>query len=93
VAVELLASLRAERARVLAAHEQRVVADAAARRAALPRGIPMSAEVPGLTPAMLMMLSDPAAQSARRESPLEHALANEGTAVYHPLPRNEQANQ
>jgi hypothetical protein len=72
--------------------EQRLVAADEARRARMPKGIPVSAEVPGLTPAMLMMLSDPAAQSARRESPLEHALQNSGSAVFHPI-RDERADQ
>jgi hypothetical protein len=71
-------------------HERRLVAAAEAHLAAVPRGIPVSAEVPGLTAAQLMMAADPMAQSARRESPLEHALQNTGLPVYHPL--NEGAS-
>jgi hypothetical protein len=88
-AAELLASLKAERARVLAAHEERLIAAAEAHLAAVPRGIPVSAEVPGLSAAMLMMVADPLDQSQRRESPLQHALANGGAPVYHPLPQGE----
>jgi hypothetical protein len=88
-AAELLASLKAEQARVVAEIEDKAVAKYQRFRDAMPAGIPMPAEVPGLTPAMLMMLADPAAQSARRESPLEHALQNSGSAVYHPLHHDE----
>jgi ParB-like chromosome segregation protein Spo0J len=72
--------------------ERRVIAADEARRAALPRGIPVSAEVPGLTPAMLMMAADPLGQSQRRESVLEHALQHRDGAVYHPI-QQEQADQ
>jgi hypothetical protein len=84
-AAELLASLKAERARVLAAQEERVIAAAAAHLATVPRGIPVSAEVPGLSAAMLMMAADPMDQGSKRESVLEHALANRDGAVLHTI--------
>jgi hypothetical protein len=60
-------------------------------RASLPAGIPWSAEVPGLTPAMLMMAADPMGQGSRRESVLEHSLSNPaGALVFHPV--NEDAS-
>jgi hypothetical protein len=91
-AAELLASLKAERARVLAAHEERVIAAAAAHLAAIPKGIPVDALPPGVNGGLVMMAADPMG-AARRESPLEHALAHRDGAVYHPLPRDEQANK
>jgi hypothetical protein len=84
-AVELLASLRAERARVLARIEEQAVAADAARRASLPAGIPVGSLPEGVSAGMLMMLSDPEHQRARRESVLEHALANGARPVYHPI--------
>jgi hypothetical protein len=90
-AAELLASLRAERARVVAEIEERVVAADQRFRATLPSGVPAGMVPEGLTAGQLMMLSDPM-RGERRESVLEHALANGGSAVYHPL-QPEQANQ
>jgi hypothetical protein len=91
-AAELLDSLRAEAAGRRAAIEERLVEADRAFRATMPPGLPVSAEVPGLSAGMLMMLSDEEAQSARRESPVEHALRNSGSAVYHPI-RGERAAQ
>jgi hypothetical protein len=76
-------------ARRRAAAEQRAIEAHQKFRDSLPGGIPVSAEVPGLTPAQLMMAADPM-RGARRENPLEHALQNSGSAVYHPLPRDDQ---
>ena len=60
-------------------------------RAGLPAGIPASAEVPGLTPAMLMMAADPM-QGARRESVLAHALEHPaGAIVYHSIEGHSRA--
>jgi hypothetical protein len=74
--------------------EQRVIAADEARRAALPKGIPVGAVPEGMTAGQLMMLSDPALQGARRQSVLEHALENPaGAIVIHPLtPLNEGAS-
>jgi hypothetical protein len=83
-ATELLDSLRAEAARIREQAEQQLVAADAARRAAIPAGIPHSQVPEGVTPAMLLMLSDPAAQSVRRRSVVEDALAGAGT-VYTPI--------
>jgi len=91
-AAELLASLRAEKARVLAAIEERAIAADAARRAALPTGIPAGAVPEGMSAAQLMMASDPM-RGSRRESVVHHALANpDGAIVYHSI-RDEQAGQ
>jgi hypothetical protein len=84
-AAELLDSLRAEAARKRARIEEQAIAADEARRAALPRGIPAGSVPAGLTAGMLMMLSDPERRRARRESPLEHALQNSGSAAYHPI--------
>jgi hypothetical protein len=85
-AAELLASLRAEQARVLAGIEQRAIEADKAFRAALPSGIPVGMVPEGLTPAMLMMAADPMQGAGRRESVVEHALANpDGALIYHPI--------
>jgi hypothetical protein len=84
VATELLDSLRAEAARKQARIEQQLVAADEARRAALPKGIPVSAVPTGMTAAELLMASDPF-PAKQRESVLEHALANGGSAVFHPI--------
>jgi hypothetical protein len=85
VATELLESLRAAAARKRELIEERLVATDAARRAAIPQGIPLSEEVPGLSPAMLMMAADPF-PARRRQSVLEHALEHPGGAtVYTPV--------
>jgi hypothetical protein len=88
-AAELLASLKAEQARVVAAQEQRVIAAHQRFLSAVPTGVSQDAVPVGVSAGMAMMLSDPEAQSARRESVVEHALQRRGSAVYHPLPRNE----
>jgi hypothetical protein len=73
--------------------ERRMIAADEARRAALPRGIPVSEIPTGVSAAQLMMLSDPMDQGSRRESVLQHALANrDGEIVYRPV-RDEQADQ
>jgi hypothetical protein len=85
VAAELLASIKAEQARVVAEIEERVVAAAEARLAAIPRGIPVDAVPTGVSAAELMMLSDPF-PAKRRESVLEHSLEHpDGALVYHPV--------
>jgi hypothetical protein len=82
---ELAARKRAEiEQRAVEAHQQFL--------ASLPAGIPAGMVPVGVTAGQLMMLADPERQGSRRESVVEHALANEGTAVYHPI-RGEQANQ
>lgn len=87
-AAELLASLRAEQARVVAEIEEQLVAADELRRAALPRGIPVGQVPTGMSAAEMLMASDPMDQGRRRESVLEHALAHRDGAVYHPI-RNE----
>src|SRR5829696_7710579 len=59
--------------------EQRVIAADEARRAALPRGIPVHAVPEGMSAAQLMMAADPMGDRSRRESVLEHAWPT-GTA-------------
>jgi hypothetical protein len=80
-AAELLASLRAERARVAAEHEERVIAAAEARLAAIPRGVPVGAVPADVSVGLAMMLSDPMDQGSRRQSVLEHALENPAGAI------------
>jgi hypothetical protein len=74
--------------------EQRVIAADEARRAALPKGIPVGAVPEGMSAGQLMMLSDPERQGSRRQSVLEHALQHpSGALVYHPLtPVSEDAS-
>jgi hypothetical protein len=73
--------------------EQRAVEADKAFRASLPAGIPAGAVPTGVSAAELMMLSDPMDQGSRRESVLEHALANpDGAIIYRPI-RDEQADQ
>jgi hypothetical protein len=84
-AAELLASLRAEQARMVAEIEQRLIAADQEFRASLPAGIPAGAVPDGISAGQLMMLSDPMPGS-RRESVVQHALANpDGAIVYHPI--------
>jgi hypothetical protein len=65
--------------------EQRVIAADEARRAALPKGIPVSAVPTGVSAAELMMLSDPF-PAKRRQSVLEHSLEHpSGATVYTPV--------
>src|SRR5215207_6635096 len=68
MAAELLDSLRAEQARVVAEVEQRLIEADRVFRASLPSGIPAGMVPEGISAGQLMMLSDPAAQSARRRS-------------------------
>jgi hypothetical protein len=85
VAAELLSSLKAEQARVLAEAEQRVVAAAEAQLASIPRGIPLAQMAAGVSAAEMLMLSDPF-RAERRQSVLEHSLAHpDGALVYHPV--------
>jgi hypothetical protein len=82
VAAELLESLRAEQARVLAVIEERAIEKDQAFRASLPAGIP-AGEVPaGMTPAGWMMASEPV--PAGRVKVFEDALAR-GGSVYRPI--------
>ena len=84
-AAELLASLKAEQARVVAEAERRLVEADAARRAAIPKGVPLDSVPVGVSAGLAMMLADPMDQGRRRESVLEHALARRDGAVYHPV--------
>lgn len=88
VARSLLAERREQEATAARAREElerRVVAADEARRAAMPKGIPVSAVPTGMSAAELMMLSDPF-PAERRESVLEHSLANpDGALIYHPV--------
>jgi hypothetical protein len=88
VAAELLASLKAEQARVVAEIEERVVAAAQERLASIPRGIPAGQIPEGMTGGLLMMAADPMPGS-RRRSVVEDALQNDGAIVYTPI--NEDA--
>jgi hypothetical protein len=55
-------------------------------RASLPSGIPAGQVPAGVSGAQLLMLSDPERQGARRQSVLEHSLANpDGALIYHPV--------
>jgi hypothetical protein len=85
VAAELLESLRAEQARRWAEIERQAVAADEARRANLFAGVPAGAVPEGVDVAQVWMLSDPEHRRSRRESPLEHALQNGGSAVFHPF--------
>jgi hypothetical protein len=72
-------------ARKRAEIERQAVAADEARRAALPKGIPVDAVPTGVSAAELMMLSDPFPVK-RRQSVLEHALENPGGAtVFTPI--------
>jgi hypothetical protein len=65
--------------------ERRVIEADKAFRASLPAGIRSDAVPAGVSAAELMMLSDPM-QGSRRESVLEHALANpDGAIIYRPI--------
>lgn len=95
VARSLLAEHREAEARAARRREeieQRVIAADEARRAAMPKGIPVSAVPEGMTAAQLMMLADPERQRSRRQSVLEHALEHPaGAVVFTPI--REQAGQ
>jgi alkylhydroperoxidase family enzyme len=69
--------------------ERRAVEADRAFRASLPPGLSAEQVPEGISAGMLLMLSDPERQGSRRQSVLEHALANGGSAVYHPI--NEDA--
>jgi hypothetical protein len=73
--------------------EQRAIEADQRFRASLPAGVRSDAIPAGVSAAELMMLSDPMDQGSRRESVLEHALANpDGAIIYRPI-RDEQADQ
>jgi hypothetical protein len=74
-------------ARKRAEIEQRAVEAHQRFLASLPAGIPAGAVPEGIAAAQWAMLNDPERQEARRESPLEHALRNSGTPVFHPIRR------
>jgi hypothetical protein len=76
-------------ARQRAELERRVVAADEARRAALPRGIPVGQVPTGMSAAEILMASDPM-QGSRRVSVVEHALHNDGALAFHPI--NEDAS-
>jgi hypothetical protein len=62
-----------------------VVAADEARRAALPKGIPVDAVPTGMSAAELMMAADPLV-GARRQSVLEHSLEHPaGALIYHSI--------
>jgi hypothetical protein len=90
-AAELLASLRAEQARVAAKIEERVIEADRVFRANLFGGIPAEQVPAGVSAGQLMMLSDPEHQRARRRSVVEDALAHAGT-VFTPI-RGEQVDR
>jgi hypothetical protein len=70
--------------------EQRAIEADQRFRASLPAGIPAGAVPEGISAGQLMMLSDPMPGS-RRESVLEHSLANpDGGLIFHPI--NEDAS-
>jgi len=75
-------------ARQRAELERRVVAADEARRAALPRGIPVGQVPTGMSAAEMLMASDPM-RGSRRVSVVEHALKNDGALAFHPI--NEDA--
>jgi hypothetical protein len=84
-AERLLLRMRRDRAQLHAEIEERLVEADAARRAAIPRGIPVDAVPTGMTAAQLMMASDPF-PAKRRQSVLEHSLENPaGSIIYTPL--------
>jgi hypothetical protein len=89
-AERLLLRMRRDRAQLHEEIEERLVEADAARRAALPKGIPASGVPTGMTAAELMMAAGPMDQGPRRESVLQHALSNpDGGLIYHPI-RDEQ---
>jgi hypothetical protein len=80
------------RARELAARQEREAVEAdRLRRAALPKGLPWYELPPGLTAAELWAAAEKDARP-RRESPLQHALSNEGGIVFHPIQGDEDAS-
>jgi hypothetical protein len=77
-------------ARKRAEIERQVIAADEARRAALPKGIPVDAVPTGMSAAELLMLSDPF-PAKRRQSVLEHSLEHPGGSVIF-TPINEDAS-
>jgi hypothetical protein len=66
--------------------ERRAIEADRAFRASLPAGIPLDVVPAGVSPGMLMMAADPERQGSRRQSVLEHSLANPaGAIVYTPV--------
>jgi hypothetical protein len=66
--------------------ERLAIAADAARRAAIPRGVPVvGPALEGLSAAERLMLSDPPDQEPRRESVLQHALSGRDGLVYTPV--------
>jgi hypothetical protein len=64
--------------------EARQVADDQIRRASIWGGLSADLIPPGVTPAAAMVAADKAAQP-KRQSVLQHALANTGEMVFHPI--------
>jgi hypothetical protein len=89
VARDLLAEHReneARKARIQQEAERRAVEADQAFRAQLAPGIPAGAVPEGVSPAQLLMLSDPSRSEGRRQSVLEHALQHrDGATVFHPI--------
>ena len=83
-AERLYQRLLRDRAQRTAEIEERAIAADEARRANLPTGIPAGQIPEGITPAMLLMLSDSERQGSRRRSVVEDALAHAGT-VFTPI--------
>jgi hypothetical protein len=83
MAAELLASLRAEQARVVAEIEDKAIEAHRQFLANLPPGLSAEQVPAGVTAGQLMMLSDPEFQVGRRRSVVQDALANDGGLVYH----------
>jgi hypothetical protein len=84
---ELFAERReqeAAAARHRAEVEQRAIEADRRFRAGLPGGVPVGAVPEGLDAGLWMLLSDPA-RPERRESLVEHALENSGSAVFHSI--------
>jgi hypothetical protein len=66
--------------------EQRVIEKAQAYMAAIPKGVPLDAVPEGVSPGAWLMLNDPERQRSKRQSVLEHSLANpSGSIVYTPI--------
>jgi hypothetical protein len=81
VAEELRDSLRAEAARKREEIERRAIAADAARRAALPRGIPAALVPDGVPAGLWAMLNDPDRVRSKRQTVLEHSLENPAGAI------------
>jgi hypothetical protein len=80
-AERLLLRMRRDQAQAQAEVEERFVEVDAARRAAMPRGIPVGAVPEGVDAGQWMMLSDPERQASRRQSVLEHSLEHPAGAI------------